>query len=204
MSDKTLIITGSTGGLGKVVVDVLSRDYRCVPLHRPDLAGEASVRAAIARAADQWGPPYGLVHLVGGYAGGKVSETSMETWREMIDLNLDKSFIVIRETLSRMRRDAPGRIVAISSQATRSRLASAAAYTIAKSGLNVLIELTAQELKGSGITANALLPGTLDTPEMRKAMPDARRVPLDRVAATISFLLSDAAASINGALIDLE
>ena len=194
-----LIVTGGTGGLGSVVVERLRRNYECVLLHRDDFASDDALRAAIEKA----GTPYGLVHMAGGYAGGPVSETTPETWRHMIELNLTTSFQVIHATLARMKRDEPGRIIAISSAATISKFAGAAAYTISKTGLNVLIELTAAELAGSRITANALLPTTLDTPAMREAMPDARRVPLDRVADTIEFLLSEAAASINGALIPL-
>jgi NAD(P)-dependent dehydrogenase (short-subunit alcohol dehydrogenase family) len=211
---KTLIVTGGTGGLGSTVVSRLSRDYRCILLHRgaapivdgfkADLTDEMSVRAAVGQAVDRFGAPYGLVHLAGGYAGGKVSETSSETWNDMIGLNLTSSFIVVRECLAHMKRDVPGRIVAISSEATRTKPASAAAYTISKTGLNLLIELTAAELAGSAITANALTPGSLDTPAMRKAMPDGKLVSLDRVADTIAFLLSDAAANISGALIPLR
>jgi len=159
---KTLIVTGGMGGLGTVVVERLSRDYHCVLLQRPetDLLNETSVRDAIAQA----GEIYGLVHMAGGYAGGSVSETTSDTWQHMIGLNLTSSFLVIRETLARMRRDAPGRIVAISSEATITKFAGAAAYTISKTGLNTLIELTAAELRGTPITVNALVPGTLDTP----------------------------------------
>src|ERR1700682_589194 len=210
---KTLLITGGTGGLGSTVVSRLSHDYHCVLLHRgaavngdgfqADLSDEASVRAAVAAAVDRFGAPYGLVQLAGGYAGGKVSETSSETWNNMIGLNLTSAFIVVRECLAYMKRDVSGRIIAISSEATRTKLSSAA-YTISKMGLSLLIELTAKELAESRITANALVPGSLDTPATRKSMPDARLVPLDRVADTIAFLLSDAAASVNGALIPLE
>jgi NAD(P)-dependent dehydrogenase (short-subunit alcohol dehydrogenase family) len=219
---KTLLITGGTGGLGTTVVARLARDYRCFLLFnsqegfdalrkdvpgaegiQADLADEASVRAAIAEAAAQ-GPLYGLVHLAGGFAPGKVSETTSDTWQSMIGLNLTASFVVIREALAVMKRGEPGRIVAISSDATLNKAAGSAAYTISKSGLNLLIELTAAELTGSGITANALLPGTLDTPASRKAMPNARRVPLDGVANAIAFLLSDEASNVNGALIPLK
>ena len=223
MNERTLLITGGTGGLGTTVVARLARNYQCVVLFnsqdgfdalrkdvsgaegvQADLSNEESVRAAIAQACERWPVPYGLVHLAGGYAGGKVSETTTGTWQRMIGLNLTASFIVVRETLARMKRGAPGRIVAISSDATLAKTADSAAYTISKTGLNLLIELTAAELAGSGITANALLPGALDTAATRKSMPEARRVPLEGVAEAIAVLLSDAASSINGALIPLK
>ncbi len=214
MNDKkTLIVTGGTGGLGTTVVARLAREYRCVLLSRhpagdeaiqADLSNEASVREALTRAVEQFGAPYGLVHMAGGYAGGPVSGTSSDTWQNMIGLNLTSGFLVIRETLAHMRRDQPGRIVAISSEASITKLASSAAYTISKSALNTLIEVTAAELRKTPITANALLPGTLDTAASRKEMPDARRVPLDRVAETIAFLLSESASSITGALIPMR
>ncbi|HEV2720345.1 MAG TPA: SDR family NAD(P)-dependent oxidoreductase [Thermoanaerobaculia bacterium] len=197
---KTLIITGGTGGLGTTVVERLSRDYDCTLLHREDFATDEALRAAITKA----GTPYGLVHMAGGYASGTVSETSPETWDNMLAVNATTAYRAIRATLAAMRRDQPGRIVAISSEATLTKFAGAAAYVVSKTALNTLIEMTAAELAGTSITANALLPGTLDTPASRKAMPDAPRVPLERVAETIAFLLSDAGASVNGALIPLR
>jgi len=214
---KTLIITGGTGGLGGTVVARLAREYHCVILYNSseptgmnvdgihtDITDEGSVHAALEAAFDRFGAPYGLVHLAGGYAGGRVSETSLEEWQTMLGLNLTSAFLLVRETLARMEREEPGRIIAISSEATRSKPATAAPYVISKGGLNLLIELTAAELAGTPITANALLPGTLDTEAMRKEMPKAHRVPLDHVAETIAFLLSEAAGSISGALIPLR
>ena len=194
----TLIVTGGTGGLGTAVVERLSRDYRCVLLTRADLADEKSLRNAIERA----GPFYGLVHLVGGFAPGSVSETSFQTWTQMMESNATAAFLVIREALRKIER--PGRIVAISSEASLHKTKGSAAYTVSKSALNALIEVTALQVAGTGITANAILPGTLDTPASRESMPKARRVPLDRVAETIVFLLSEAASNVNGALIPLR
>lgn len=195
---KTLIITGGTGGLGTTVVARLQRDYECVLL-RADLTDEAAVRAALAPHT-----PYGLVHMVGGFAPGRVSETSLETLQRMIALNLTTSFLAIRETLARMDRALPGRIVAISSEASLTKAAGVAAYAVSKSALNTLIEVTAAELADTQITANALLPATLDTAASRAAMPNAARVPLDHVAETIAFLLSEAGANITGALLGIS
>jgi NAD(P)-dependent dehydrogenase (short-subunit alcohol dehydrogenase family) len=197
---KTLIVTGGTGGLGTVVVERLARHYDCVLLGRDDFATDETLRTAIAKN----GAPYGLLHMAGGYAGGSVSETSPDAWDQMISLNATLAFRAVRATLAAMRRDQPGRIVAISSEATVTKFAGAAAYVVSKTALNTLIELTAAELAGTPITANALLPGTLDTPASRNAMPDAPRVPLERVAETIAFLLSEGAGSVNGALIRLQ
>jgi len=193
---KTLIVTGGTGGLGTVVVGRLTRDYHCVLLNRPetDLLDAASVRDALARVDS----PYGLVHMAGGWTGGAVSETSEETWAKMLGINATSAFHAIRETLARMDRSRPGRIIAISSIATLTKGASSAAYTVSKTALNALIEATAAELQGTQITANALLPDALATPAAGGS------IPLDRVADAIAFLLSDAAANVNGALIPLR
>jgi NAD(P)-dependent dehydrogenase (short-subunit alcohol dehydrogenase family) len=223
---KTLIITGGTGGLGTAVVSRLVRDYRCVVLYHGEagfatlraavgstemldgiaanLVDEESVAMAVRDAGARHGSLYGVIHLAGGFAMDSISRTTMQSWSGMLDLNATSAFIVIREALAQMDRALGGRIIAISSEATITKDASAAAYTISKSTLNTLIELTAREVRGTRITANALLPSTLDTPASRKAMPDVARVPLDHVAETIAFLLSDAAGSVNGALIPLQ
>lgn len=183
---KTVVITGGTGSLGSAVVPRLSRDYRCVLLTRAmaDLQDETSVRNAFA----QIGEIYALVHLVGGFASGSVAETSMETWSQMLSLNLTGAFVATRAALSHLTR--PGRIVAISSIAAIEKNPGFAAYAVSKSALVTLIELIAKE--NPAITANIVAPSTL-TPELR-----------EHVAETIAFLLSDAAADITGAVLPLR
>ena len=190
---KTLLVTGGTGGLGTFLVERLSRDYRCVLLTREDVADPQ-------KAIEKAGSFYGLVHLAGGFALGAVSETTAATWAQMIDSNVTAAFNVIHEVLRKI--EHPGRIVAISSIVSIEKMKGAAAYVVSKSALNALIEVTAKEVAGTGITANALLPDTLDTPANQQAK--MRRVPLERVADSIAFLLSDAASNINGALIPLR
>lgn len=208
-----LIITGATGGLGTEVVRHLAGAYDCVALYRgtrpepiagvqADLADPAAVREAVQSIA-RGGAPYGLVHLAGGYAPGSLAATTDRTWADMLALNLTAAFVVIRETLAVMDRGAAGRVVVISSDAARTKAPGSVAYTVAKSALNVLVEQVAEELRGTAITANALMPSALDTPAMRAVMPREKLVPLARVAETIGFLLSGAAANISGALIPL-
>jgi len=211
---RTLIITGGTGGLGTEVVERLRREYRCVLLVRgetpdgldavhADLASETSVRAAFAQAAQTWGAPYGVVHLAGGFAPGKIVDTDGDGWSKMLALNATAAFFVIREALRVLR--GPGRIVAVSSIAALKRGGGAAAYTVSKSALNALIDVAAAEAKGSGVTVNAVAPSSLATPAVIKEMgAGADLVPLGDVAETIAFLLSDAAASISGAIIPMS
>jgi NAD(P)-dependent dehydrogenase (short-subunit alcohol dehydrogenase family) len=211
---RSILITGATGGLGTEVVRQLRDEYDVVALYRSpggleelnvrgvqaDLADSSSVRAAV----QSIGPLYGLVHLAGGFAMGKLADTSDDTWAKMLNLNLTGAFYAIREALAGMDRSAPGRIIVISSDAARTKLGGSMAYTVSKSALNTMVEVLAKELKDTPITVNALMPTSLDTPAMRKEMPREKLVPLDRVAASIRFLLSDAGASTNAALIPLS
>lgn len=208
---KTLAITGGTGGLGTEVVRRLSRDYRCMLLTRKangpnqieaDLTSEESVQRAFAELDAKVGAIYGLVHMAGGWAGGKVADTSLAQWRAMFSLNLDGAFLAARESLRRMER--PGRIIMVSSIATMNVAGGAAAYTAAKAGINVLVQSLAEEHRIEGITANALLPDGLATPAMRAQGGDRKLVPLERVAATIEVLLAPAAAAITGTLIPIH
>lgn len=197
---RTVVITGGTGGLGTAVVQRLEREYRCVVLgHRDvDLTEESSVR----RAFESIGEIYGLVHLVGGFAPGRIADTSLETWTSMLSLNATTAFLASREALVHMTR--PGRIVAVSSIATHTPSVGSAAYFVAKSALNALVQMIATETHGSGLTANAVLPDAMATPAMLREMDASQLVPLERVSETIAFLLSEAAAGISGTLIPIR
>ncbi|HET7437003.1 MAG TPA: SDR family NAD(P)-dependent oxidoreductase [Thermoanaerobaculia bacterium] len=171
-----IFVTGGTGGLGTFVVDALSHDYECVVLGR-DLATDVNGAHA-------------LVHLAGGFG---------TDWTKMLDANIAfaaKAFDALVPRLA-----DGGRIVAISSYATISKPAGLGAYVASKAALNALVEVSAKQLASRRITVNALLPSSLDTPAMQDSKEP--RVPLDRVAATIRFLLGDDAASITGGLIPL-
>jgi NAD(P)-dependent dehydrogenase (short-subunit alcohol dehydrogenase family) len=198
---RTLVITGGTGGLGTEVVRHLSATYRCLVLGHTDvdLTDETSVRNAF----EKTGEIYGLVHLVGGWAGGTVRDTSLDTWSHMLATNTTTSFLTMRVALSHITN--PGRIIAVSSIATLSPAGGSAAYTIAKSALNALVQVLADEERANGITVNAVLPDGMATPAMlRDGADPATLVPLPRVAETIAFLLSDTAQGTTGVLLPIR
>jgi NAD(P)-dependent dehydrogenase (short-subunit alcohol dehydrogenase family) len=220
---KSLLITGGTGDLGNAVVPRLHQYYRCVVLYRrveewerlqkaaggvglvgvpADVTDEKSVAAAISSAADQAGPLHGLVHLVGGFEAGKIEETTAERWNHLVKLNLTAAFLVSRAVIPQLSRG--GRIIMVSSASTRRITGGIGAYLVTKSALNVLAEVLATELKGREITVNTILPTTLDTPANRNEADPAKLVPLELVADTIAFLLSDGASHLTGSQLVLS
>ena len=209
---KTVLITGGTGGLGTAVVKRLAADYRCVVLYHgqpgfdalrkvADVQGvstDVSNEADVARGVASIGELYAIVHLVGGFAAGE----DADTWSKMVALNLTAAVNVTRAAIPHLARG--GRIVAISSSATLDRPPGLAAYVVSKSALNALVEVLAAELKDRAVTVNALLPSSLGTPAMLSQGGADKLVPIERVADTIAWLLSDAAANVSGALIPLR
>jgi len=222
---KTIVVTGGTGGLGTVVTARLVSEYRTVVLYnsvegyealraalgapaaldgvQADLTDDAGVAAAIGDAATRHGGVYALVHLAGGFAAGTVEGTERAVWEQMLSLNLLAAAGAFRAVIPHLRANGGGRIVTVASEAALAKPAGVAAYAVSKSALCTLVELTAKELTGSGITVNAVAPGSLATPVM-KGSGAKGLIPLDRVAETIAFLLGDGAANVSGAIVPLR
>lgn len=222
MSDKISLLTGANGGLGTQVTKVLlDAGFTVVGLapkiqqsdfDHPNftaLTAALDSLAAAKKAADTVIARFGkidvLAHLVGGFAGGQaVAETDDATFQRMFDMNLMSAFHILRAVIPHMRKAGYGRIVGIGSRAAESPGASIGAYSASKAAFGSLMRTVALENKDAGITANVILPGTIDTPANRKAMPGAdtsQWVQPSSIASLILWLASDAAKDVTGAAI---
>jgi NAD(P)-dependent dehydrogenase (short-subunit alcohol dehydrogenase family) len=144
-----------------------------------------------------------LVNGVGGFAAGDLASTPLAEWNQMLTLNLTSAMIGCRGVLPAMAASGFGRIVNIASRAVVPPAGGFIAYTVAKAGVITLTQALAHEV-ARGITVNAVLPSTMDTPANRRAMPDADRsgwVSPEVVADVIAYLASEQAGAISGAAI---
>jgi NAD(P)-dependent dehydrogenase (short-subunit alcohol dehydrogenase family) len=126
------------------------------------------------------------------------------TWQRMFDANLNSAFHILRAVIPQMRKAGGGRIVAISSRQAEEPAPAIGAYSASKAALVSLMKTVALENKDAGITANAILPGTMDTPGNRKDIPGAdvsTWVQPASVASLIVWLAGDGGKDVTGAAI---
>ena len=228
-SDRVVMVTGAAGNLGSAVAQAFQAagaklvlvDRAADRLQRlfPDLVDSPNyflatsvdmtdadaVEVMVDEAVKRFGRVDVLVNTVGGFrAGTPVHETPFETWDFLLNLNARTVFTSSRAIIPHMLREGSGRIVNVAARAALKGGARMAAYSVSKSGVVRLTESMAAELKKDGINVNCVLPGTIDTPQNRKAMPNAnhsRWVKPEAIADVILFLASDAAGAVQGAAI---
>jgi NAD(P)-dependent dehydrogenase (short-subunit alcohol dehydrogenase family) len=206
---RQIVVTGGGGALGGAVVEALSAAGAVC--HAPrrdelDLTDEAAVTAYYARLPSLWAS----VQVAGGYAGAAFVETSLADLRRQLDINLATCFLCCREAVRCMTAatgatdSAGGRIINVGSRAALSPAGGAIAYTVSKAGVVALTQGLADEVKGSGILVNAVIPSIIDTPANRQAMPKAphARWPTPAaIASAIAWLASPDNQLVSGALL---
>jgi NAD(P)-dependent dehydrogenase (short-subunit alcohol dehydrogenase family) len=217
------VISGGTGALGQVLVrEFLRKGYRVAvptrPLAKPDQQGGVPAADVLAVGADltradevghfvervmgSYGGIGVLVNAAGAYAGGNlVEETPVEEWERMMSTNLLSAFLLARSILPGMRAQKFGRIVNIAAMTALTPTTRRSAYAVSKRGVVTLTEVLAEETKGSGITVNAIAPGTIRTDANIRSMPGADMsswVLPEQIARLILFLCSDDGSVISG------
>ena len=228
-TDSVVIVTGAGGSLGSAVArrfleagarlclaelsaDLLKRRYPELPqdgdhyLAAPvDANDPDSVRGMVDQVVSRFGRLDMLVNTVGGFRSGvPVHETPIEAWDGMMSLNARTAFIASRAVVPHMLRRGSGKIISVAARPGLQGRAQSAAYSASKAAVIRLTESLSTELGDSGINVNCVIPGTLDTPPNRQAMPEAdtsRWVAPDSLAEVILFLASPAARDIHGAAV---
>jgi NAD(P)-dependent dehydrogenase (short-subunit alcohol dehydrogenase family) len=225
MQPQQALLTGGSGGLGQAVtrhlltqgfeltltfqdldkLEQLKRQLSAAELARIqfvqiNLCQEEHVQRLIA------GMPRidALVHLVGGFSMGKTHEYRFGDWQRDFDLNLNTTFLLCKHSLAKMWPQNYGRIVTIGSQGAVAPVGQLAAYCAAKAAVVALTQAIAEETKGSGITANVVLPSIIDTAQNRAAMGTEQSIHWVQpasLAVVIGFLASAAAGDLRGAAI---
>ena len=229
LAGRIAVITGGTGALGQAVTlrlladgasvavpyavekereqltqRVAAADRQRLILKPADVIDVKAMTAFADEVVTARGKIDVLVAGVGSFAGGSLLETDLETWKRMLDLNLTSAFSIAKAVVPVMARAHYGRVVVVASRAVVPPGGGFIAYTVAKAGVIAFTQALSQEVRDQGITVNAVLPSTMDTPANRAAMPDSDRkgwVPVEAVADAIAVLARDASAHITGTLL---
>jgi NAD(P)-dependent dehydrogenase (short-subunit alcohol dehydrogenase family) len=224
--EKVVLVTGANGNLGLAVAQAFAEQgaqlalitraadvtLASLSISNPDkhllvtgvdVTNAESVADMQQQVLARYGQVDVLVNTVGGFsAGNAVHDTELKTWDVMMTLNARAAFVLSREIIATMLGQNSGRIIHIAAGAGLKAGKGNAAYSAAKSAVIRLTEGLAADYKDSGINANCVLPGIIDTPQNRKAMPEAdtrRWVQPESIAEVIMFLASSAARDIHGA-----
>ena len=212
LTDKTVIITGANGALGRAAVavaaghgarviefdmsfDADAENRYLVDLTRPEV---------IAGCVGQMDRIHAVLNIAGGFdMGPAVHETGDAAWDHMYQMNVVTMRNMVSAVVPRMLENG-GSIVNVGALSAREGQANMGAYVAAKSTVMRLTETMAKELRKKNINVNAVLPSIIDTPTNRKDMPDAdfsKWVPPEDLAEVMCFLASERARLIHGALV---
>jgi len=231
LEGRNVLVTGGTGALGTAVVqafvhararvtvswvvererDALREELgtaaREVRLERADVTDPDAVAALCVTATEPTGRLDVLAQLVGGFAFAPITETDPKTWHKMIALNATSTFLCAREAVKCMRPHG-GRIVTVAAVPAVARgAANMSAYAAAKAAVLNLTQSLSKEVVGDGITVNAIVPSTIDTPANRAAMPDADTATWlapAAIAEVVLWLAGEAAGIVTGSAVMLS
>jgi NAD(P)-dependent dehydrogenase (short-subunit alcohol dehydrogenase family) len=228
-SDKVVLVAGGTGGLGSAVTRAfLDEGAKVVVTYRKedefnalkraigaagaslegatvDVTDELATSEFVGSVLSRHGRMDVLVNTVGGYAGGvKLWELDTKVFDAMLSLNLRTGYALARAVLPAMLKQKSGSIVNIAAKAAFDHGAGASAYAASKAAAVAMMDSLAEDVKGTGVRVNSILPSIIDTALNRQAMPNADFSVWpkpEEIARVVLFLASDSAAVVHGAAV---
>ncbi len=223
MPARVIVVTGAFGVLGSAVAQAAAAhgarlaliDYAELPavsaptgddvliLGGVDLTDPTQAQSAMDAVAARFGGLDALLNIAGGFKWATLEDGSIDSWSVLFRINVMTAATASRTALPFLKKSAAGRIVNVGSAAALKAGMGMGPYAAAKLGVHALTQSLAEELKGDGVTVNAVLPSIIDTPTNRADMPKAN--PADWVAPTdlaavMLFLASEEARAVTGAL----
>ena len=219
---RTIVITGATGALGSLTaktfaarghslallardsnqLDSLARELT-LPSERlftsvVDLRDAQAVHSTGEAVFAKFGGVHGLIHLVGGWTGGKtLAETSIQDLESMLGQHVWTTFHLFQAFSPKLAASGWGRVITISPSTVQNPPAKRGVYTAAKAAQETLVLTLAAELKESGVTANIIQVQAIDVENKGTGTTP------DVIVAAIQYLFSDQAGKVNGARIPL-
>jgi NAD(P)-dependent dehydrogenase (short-subunit alcohol dehydrogenase family) len=231
LKDRIVAISGASGGLGPTVAraffeagaslavagrSVESLDGLLDSLQIPaarrlatgvDLVDAASAQSWARKVVARFGRVDVVIHLVGGYRGGSsIADIPAGDWDFLHDMLIRTTLNVAQAFVAPLKTGGWGRFIGVTSPKARAPSAKSALYAMAKAGSDALVLALADELKGTGATANLVVVDSIDVPETRgkeAEKPYGKTTPAEEIAAAMLFLCSDEAATVNGAHLPL-
>lgn len=225
--DQVAIVTGAGGNLGAAIARELAgrgarlvladqsaealslvaesvRGAECLLQGGIDLRQEAAAERVVSEGLARFGRIDALANTVGTFRMGRIEADAADHWRMLMELNALSALLISKAAIKAMSARRYGRILHVAAGAGLRGGAGMSAYSASKSALMRVCEALSEEVRASGITANCILPSTIDTPQNRAAMPDADTsawVKPEAIAKVAAFLLSPDAASVTGAAV---
>ena len=225
--NKVAIVAGGTGGLGKsvslallaegakvAVTYIIPEEFAALRAaashHAASLSGEhvdvtdvSATRKFVDQVLRQHGQINVLVNTIGGYAGGiKLWELEPAVLDKMLALNLRAGYTLARAVVPAMLKEQKRAIVNVAAKAAFDHAAGASAYASSKAAALALMDSLSEDLRGSGVRVNSILPSIIDTEANRQAMPNAdfsKWPKPEDIAKVVLFLCSDDAKVVHGA-----
>jgi NAD(P)-dependent dehydrogenase (short-subunit alcohol dehydrogenase family) len=229
MTGKVFLVTGPAGNLGKAVTKkFLSKGASLILVDRHpdrlislypelfndnkhllipgiDLTDQNQVDSIVEKSLNLKNRIDGIINTAGGFRmGERTHEISDENWEFLLNLNIKTILNISRAFIPHMLKQKSGKIITIGARPAFSGKSRMGPYSVSKAGVLRLTETMSAEYKSQGINVNCVIPGTIDTPQNRQAMPDAdtaKWVKPESLAEVIYFLCSKKARDIHGAAI---